>query len=169
LRPRRSPIRASFAGRQPSFAENRCPRSTESRYRDAFLTKGTTVNDNNSYYWRKQLMWGLLLIGIGAALLLDQLDLFNIYDLWHYWPLILIVLGINKMIGYPTAADFTSGLWTVFIGIWLFAVFEHMFGMTFRNSWPYLIIAWGVTLVLKPFIRDRFAVNVPNKESSREE
>jgi hypothetical protein len=169
LRPRHSPIRAPFAGRQPPFTENRCSRLPESRYRGAVLTRGTTVNDNNSYYWRKQLMWGLLLIGIGAALLLDQLDLFNIYDLWHYWPLILIVLGINKMIGYPTAADFTSGLWTVFIGIWLFANLEHMFGMTFRNSWPYLIIAWGVTLVLKPFIRDRFAVNVPNKESSREE
>jgi hypothetical protein len=127
-----------------------------------------TVNDKNSYYWRKQLMWGLLLIGLGGALLLDQLDILDIRDLWHYWPLILIVIGINKMIGYPTAQDFTSGLWICFIGIWLFANFEHLFGMTFRNSWPYLIIAWGITLVLKPFIRERFAVNAPNKESSHE-
>ena len=121
------------------------------------------------YHWRKQLMWGLLLVGLGGALLLDQLELVDIYDLWHYWPLILVVIGINKMIGYPTAADFTSGLWTMFIGLWLFANFEHMFGMTFRNSWPYLIIAWGITLILKPFIRERFAINAPTRESSHED
>lgn len=114
-------------------------------------------------------MWGLVLIGLGAALLLDQLEILDVYELWHYWPLLLVVLGINKMIGYPTAADFTSGLWTAFIGVWLFANFEHMFGLRFHNSWPYLIIAWGVTLILKPFIRERFAINAPTKGSSHEE
>jgi hypothetical protein len=27
------------------------------------------VNTNNSYHWRKQVLWGLLVTGIGAALL----------------------------------------------------------------------------------------------------
>jgi hypothetical protein len=130
---------------------------------------GIDVNTDDSYRLRKQLMWGLLLVGLGGTLLLDQLGMLDVYDLWHYWPLLLIVLGINKMIGYPTARDFTSGLWTAFIGVWLFANFEHMFGMTFRNSWPYLIIAWGITLILRPFIRERFAVNAASKESGHED
>jgi hypothetical protein len=130
---------------------------------------GADVNIKDSYHWRKQLMWGLLLVGLGGVLLLDQFDMLDVYDLWHYWPLVLVVLGINKMIGYPTARDFTSGLWTSFIGVWLFANFEHMFGMTFLNSWPYLIIAWGVSLILRPFIRERFAANAASKESSHEE
>ncbi len=127
------------------------------------------MNNIHSYHWRKQLMWGLLLIGLGGAFLLDQLGLVEIVELWHYWPLILVVIGINRMIGYPTAADFTGGLWTMFIGLWLFANFEHVFGLTFGNSWPYLIIACGITLILKPFIRERFAVNQPAKESHHEE
>jgi hypothetical protein len=101
-------------------------------------------------------MWGLLLIGLGAAVFVEGLDLF---DLWHYWPLIMIVIGINAMIGYPTARQFTRGLWTAFIGVWLFAVFEGMFGLTFNNSWPFMIIGWGVILILQPFIKQRLASN----------
>lgn len=117
------------------------------------------MTNHPSYQWRRQLMWGLLLIGFGSAIFLDRLGLFDLDQLWHYWPLVLVVIGINRMIGYPTARDFRSGLWTVFIGVWLFATFEGMFGLTFYNSWPFLIIAWGVTLVLQPYISTRFASN----------
>jgi hypothetical protein len=44
----------------------------------------------------------------------------------------------------------------VFTGLWLFAVFENAFGLTFRNSWPLFILMWGVKLVLDPFIARRF-------------
>lgn len=117
------------------------------------------MSTDNSYQWRKQLLWGLLLIGFGAAVFLDSLDIFEADELWHYSPLVLVVLGVNEMIGYPTARDFTSGLWNVFIGIWLFAIFEGMYGLTFSNGWPFLIIVWGVTMILKPFIQRRFASN----------
>lgn len=127
------------------------------------------MNTYNSYHWRKQVMRGLLIAGVGAALLLEQMDLLYFDDLWHYWPLIMVVVGINKVIGYPTARDFTSGLWTMFIGVWLFANFEHIAGLTFENSWPYVVIFAGVTIVLKPFIRERFATNAPAREFRHED
>jgi hypothetical protein len=136
-------------------------------YRGAVLSTGDNVGTELSYRWRKQLMWGLLLIGFGGAVLLDRLGWFDIDELWHYWPLILVVAGINKMIGYPTARDFTSGLWITFLGAWLFANLEGMFGMTFRNSWPFLIIAWGLALILEPFIRQRFAENNPESHHEK--
>ncbi len=105
-------------------------------------------------------MWGLVLIGFGVAFLLDRMGMFDISELWHYWPLLLVVVGINKMIGYPTAKDFTSGLWTTFIGLWLFAVFESMFGLNWFNSWPIPIIFAGVVMIIEPFIKRRLAPNV---------
>jgi hypothetical protein len=54
------------------------------------------------------------------------------------------------------------------IGFWLFANFEHMFGMYFDTSWPFLIIAWGVILILKPMIRQRLAGNVPAATANKE-
>ena len=51
----------------------------------------------------------------------------------------MVVVGVNRMIGYPSARDFTGGLWTACIGAWLFAEFEATCsGLTFRNSWPVL-------------------------------
>lgn len=119
----------------------------------------------SSYEWRRQLMWGLVLIAVGVAIFLDLMDVIEVRGLWHYWPLVLIVLGINKMIGYPTARHYSNGLWMVFMGAWLFAVFQNMFGLTFGNSWPFVIIASGISIILRPFIEKRFAAN---EESSNE-
>lgn len=110
-------------------------------------------------------MWGLVLVIVGVTFALDQMDLIDIHGLWHYWPLLIVISGINKMIGYPSAKHFISGLWSVFLGLWLFAVFEHMFGLTFGNSWPFLVIACGVSMILEPVIQKRF----PSYEESRNE
>lgn len=104
-------------------------------------------------------MWGLALVCFGMAIFLDQMNLVEIDGLWHYSPLLLVVFGINKMIGYPSATHFTSGLWLMFMGLWLFAVLENMFGLTFRNSWPFGLIACGISMILEPFIQQRFAAN----------
>lgn len=101
-------------------------------------------------HWRRQRLTGLILIGAGAAFFLDQLGIVSMYDLWHYWPLVLVVVGVVRMIDTPTARDVRSGLWTIFIGVWLFANFEGWFGMDFSSSWPFLLIGWGLTLLLVP-------------------
>jgi hypothetical protein len=133
-------------------------------YLHLILSTEGKVNTENSYEWRRQLLWGLVLIGVGVTIFLDQMDIIQVEGLWHYWPLLLVISGINKMIGYPTAKHFTSGLWTMFMGLWLFAVTEHEFGLTFGNSWPLPIIACGITMVLEPLIKKRFA---PNEESGK--
>lgn len=119
---------------------------------------------NNNYQWRRQVVLGLLLMLFGLVLLLDQLDMFDLSRLWHYWPLLLVVVGLNKMIGSPTARDFTSGVWMTFIGLWLFVVFEGMFGLTFYNSWPIFIIVSGVTIMLQPVVARR----LKDRESTNE-
>jgi hypothetical protein len=53
-------------------------------------------------------------------------------------------------------ANSSNGLWTVFIGLWLFAVFEGLFGLTFGNSWPLFIIISGITMAIRPIAERRF-------------
>ena len=117
------------------------------------------MNSEDSYRWRKQVLWGLLLIAVGTVVLLDRLDYIDARDYWHYAPLLLVVVGINQTIGYPNPKEFGNGLWTVFIGLWLFAVLENAFGLTLRNGWPLFILMWGVKLVLDPFIARRVGNN----------
>ena len=123
------------------------------------------MKPETSYEWRRQLMWGVVLICFGVGVFLDQMNVVEMGGMWHYSPLLLVVFGINKMIGYPTAKHFTSGLWMLFMGLWIFAVFERMYGLTWSNSWPFVIIASGVTMVLEPIIKKRFA---PNEELGHE-
>ncbi|WP_211172418.1 LiaF transmembrane domain-containing protein [Massilia forsythiae] len=114
------------------------------------------MNSEASYHLRRQVLWGLLLVGLGVAFLLDQMNILAIESLWHYAPLLLVVIGINQTIGYPNGREFANGLWTAFMGIWLFAVLEDMFGLTFRNSWPIAIIIWGVTMAVRPIAERKF-------------
>jgi hypothetical protein len=114
------------------------------------------MNHDDSYRWRRQLLWGLLLVVLGLAIFLDQMGIADVENLWHYWPLLLVVIGINRTIGYPTAHDFASGLWTALIGVWLFATLEGLFGLTFWNSWPIAIIITGVTMAIEPIAARRF-------------
>jgi hypothetical protein len=114
------------------------------------------MNGENNYRMRKQMMWGLVLIVVGTIFLLDRMDILDMRSLWHYWPLLLVVAGINQTIGYPSAREFRNGLWTVFVGLWLFAVFEGFLGLTFRNSWPLFILMAGLQMVLAPVIARRF-------------
>ena len=123
------------------------------------------MSKNGANEWRKQLAWGLVLIAVGVVILVKKMDWFEFYTLWHYWPLFIVVAGAIKMVTYTRAKEFTSGLWTVLVGLWLFAVFEDMFGLTWYNSWPFVIIASGVTMILEPIIKKRFA---PNEEPGHE-
>ena len=120
------------------------------------------MNIQHSYAARKQVMWGLVLIAVGVIFLLDRMDLVDVRSLWHYWPLLIVAAGINQTIGYPSAREFSNGLWTVFIGLWLFAVFENILGLTFRNSWPLFLLMWGLQMVLAPVIGRRFPQSKEN-------
>jgi uncharacterized membrane protein HdeD (DUF308 family) len=115
------------------------------------------MHTEESYRWRRQVVWGLVLMLVGTVVLLDRLEHIDAADYWHFWPLLLVVIGINQTIGYPDPREFENGLWVVFIGLWLFASLENLFGLTLRNSWPLFILAWGVKLVFQPLVARRFA------------
>lgn len=102
-------------------------------------------------------MVGGSLICLGVAFLLDQQGIIALQDIWQYWPLLLIIGGAIRIIDPGTPRDVASGAWTLLIGVWLFANFEGWFGMDFGNSWPLLLIGWGVSLLLRPMLQARFA------------
>ena len=40
----------------------------------------------------------LLLIAVGGIFLLSNLHLLRVHDIWEYWPVILMVLGVFKLV-----------------------------------------------------------------------
>jgi hypothetical protein len=94
-----------------------------------------------------QIFWGLFLIAAGAILLLQRLGIANMsWTIRHYWPLIIIVIGVSKLVHRGTI---WAGLWMISLGVWLQMVMLHIYGFTYRSSWPLLLIILGAGIVLR--------------------
>ncbi len=76
---------------------------------------------------------------------------------WHIGPLLMVLVGVLKMTVYPNIKQFSRGLLLTFLGVWLFAVFEHWLGLTFANSWPLVLIAFGVRIIVESTLKFFFA------------
>lgn len=95
---------------------------------------------------------GSILILIGLMLLLSSLNVIYIGSLWEYLPLILVIIGINKLIRRDSKQSVRSGVWFVFLGLFLFASLNYSFGYGLSDTWPILILAFGLNLIWEALI-----------------
>ncbi len=112
------------------------------------------MNTFSSHQVRSHLIFGALFIVLGIALFMDRFDMINVGPVWRYWPFLLVLFGINKMYPFSHPRRILKGIWLVFLGLWLYVSIEHVWGLEFRDTWPMLIIAWGIGLVAKSFFKD---------------
>ena len=103
----------------------------------------------NKRHARKRILWGLMLVGLGVLFLCERLDDIGLAMLWRFWPLILLVSGLIDVLAASCWKHIAEGMNQIVIGAWLFVCFEHLWGLTFSNSWPMLLIGVGLTIVLR--------------------
>lgn len=94
-----------------------------------------------------RVVWGGVLLLLGIALLLDNLNVLYLGSVWDHWPLILVAVGIGRLLAPGSSQDRSSGLWWMFIGCWLYVSVHHLWGLRFSTSWPILLIGIGVSMV----------------------
>ncbi|MDP1675347.1 MAG: DUF5668 domain-containing protein [Bacteroidota bacterium] len=105
------------------------------------------------------LMGGLFII-IGTLLLLQKLDiiyleeLLGIRSIWSAWPIIFVVIGLGKLVDAPTMKKIGEGIWWIFLGGWLYVSINHIYGLSFRETWPAIIIAFGVNVLWDSFAKN---------------
>jgi LiaI-LiaF-like transmembrane region len=114
---------------------------------------------------------GVILLGVGIAMLLDNTGILRIRLSGLVAPLILIAMGSAIVLdrGCLTAArrqreedheprpwprrhrrgGSTGGFWLIGVGVWMLLSQTHMFGLNFGNSWPLLVIFAGLIVVMR--------------------
>ena len=96
------------------------------------------------------LIAGLLIIAFGVLLLLDQEGIVPLSHVLRFWPLILIVPGLVKLLQGRTTEERVFGVVLVFFGL-LFQFsalgFRHF---EFSHLWPLIIIAAGAWILYSP-------------------
>jgi hypothetical protein len=93
---------------------------------------------------------GLIIMAFGAVLFLDQIGLIDGFFYVPFWPVIIITVGLVKL-SHRRPNGRREGGWWVFFGVWL--LLHEMDALRFRESWPLLLVAVGIGMVWKEFVR----------------
>jgi len=97
--------------------------------------------------FRGSLIAGTILLVVGMLFLLHNFDFIYLGPISHYWPLIIIAIGVTKFLTAEHAAERRRGGWWMMIGLWLLISTLHLFGFSFHNSWPILLIVVGINSI----------------------
>ena len=98
-----------------------------------------------------RLILGMLLIGTGVALILMNTGYLPYVRVWHFWPMLLVFGGLSKLFG--DRKERSDGFLLLLIGLWMQAATLKLFGLTWGNSWPLLLVVWGLHIMWRAMDR----------------
>lgn len=99
------------------------------------------------------LVFGVLFIVAGAALMLDRLGYMNAREFFYYWPVVLVIFGVGLLARRGRQAAISGSLLTV-AGSVLLLQRLGILNIGLRELWPLVLIAIGI-VVLYNSLRSR--------------
>lgn len=99
------------------------------------------MNRTSSSKFSVQWAVGVAFIVIGTLFLLMNIGVIDSFPVWKFWPVILIILGIARMMQPFNRA---SGFWLFAIGAWVQVNFLRLWDLGFGDTWPFLLVALGI-------------------------
>ncbi len=91
---------------------------------------------------------GVILIAVGTIFLLDHIGVIRGEELWRFWPLAIIGVGLLKI--------FNDGERAVGVGFILVGTLVQLYKLKLVNLswdtiWPFILIVVGITMILSRF------------------
>lgn len=97
----------------------------------------------------RRTFWGLALIVTGCIFLGARLGYYDVEIGWHFFPAIIGVFGLMSLVFARNFNDVVRGVFRIALAAWLFVCFEEIGGWTFHDTWPAILIAYGVSIALR--------------------
>src|SRR5687768_5077375 len=101
---------------------------------------------HKSPHEHSHLLFGLLLLLLGAVLLAYNLGFEIPIKAWKLWPLPLIGLGLVGLLVPSRHLDRSGGLWMLTVGLYGAVGTFNWFGLGWE-AWPVFLIAAGLSLI----------------------
>jgi hypothetical protein len=110
----------------------------------------THWNDRRGEDWMstQRMAPALILIGIGALFLLNNLHILPVQNAWEFWPVILMVIGAFKLADSGTQQGRISGLVLLGAGGLFLANNLGLLDFNVWDLWPLLLIGAGILMLL---------------------
>jgi predicted membrane protein len=101
-------------------------------------------------------VFGALVVVVGLLLLLNNMHIIHMRDVWQYWPAILIVIGLSRIAECHTPSSLLWGGLIATVGALLLLDNLNILVFDFNYVWPLVVIVFGLTLLWRALERRRF-------------
>jgi hypothetical protein len=91
--------------------------------------------------------FGLLIIAVGVILLLDQEGIVRAWDVWKFWPLILVAHGLRQLVRAESAPERLWGVVEIVFGVVFQLDYLGYRYFQFTHTWPLLVIGAGLWII----------------------
>jgi LiaF transmembrane domain/Cell wall-active antibiotics response LiaF, C-terminal len=100
-----------------------------------------------------RLIMGLIVMGVGLMLTLDNFGVLDSRRFWQLWPLILVGLGVARLGHWARSGGRPEGTGLVVFGLALLLLNFHI--LEFRHLFPLLLLGVGALMFFKSFLGER--------------
>jgi hypothetical protein len=104
---------------------------------------------------RAGIVFAFLMIGAGVLLFLDNVGLFHFHDIWRYWPVALIALGVTKLFETRGAGGVVWAAMAILVGTAFLLDNLGIWHGSWNLIWPLGLIAFGVLMLVNALERRR--------------
>ena len=105
------------------------------------------MGEGKHNYFNATLIIGLVIIVVGVIALLMNLGYDVDINLWDYWPLILILIGLSRIFQPPEYRNLWFGSIFTLVGILFLLDNFDLISFGFRELWPFILIIVGIGIL----------------------
>ena len=102
------------------------------------------------------IVFGTAVVAIGVLFLLQNLGVLYVDEVWQYWPVLLMAVGISHVV---SREQWFGRFWGVMLTLLGGTLLAHNLGYLHGNPWnfvwPFLLIWFGVGMLIKSATRGR--------------
>lgn len=105
------------------------------------------MNERNRFPLNGKTVAGLILVSIGVLFALQNFGLIEGFEIWEFWPVILIAVGISHVVRPRKPGQRTWGLVELAFGAFFLLRTLGVFWISLWQIWPILFVVAGLHLV----------------------
>lgn len=102
-----------------------------------------------------QLLIGLTVVALGVLFTLDNLDLIRSGPILRWWPIVVVLIGVSKLVGYGSGRHVLAGGLITTAGLWLLLSSIDAVPWGFWDLWPLALVFVGGSLIAGSLRRPR--------------
>jgi len=99
-----------------------------------------------------RLVFGIVLVAVGVLAFVDAIDVWEPREIWRYWPVALIIIGLSNEIDALRTRRGDGGYVLVAIGVWMLAATQEFLGLTYTTAFPLGIAVVGLGMILHALV-----------------